>query len=94
MGFVAGQHLGCGAISLHLATLEPQRGVAQLLHVVQAVGAKQNGAAVVAKLLNTFDYLEVAEFSANSLVMASGIGTLRPIGDKEIEELRVAFNVK
>jgi L-fuculose-phosphate aldolase len=46
------------------------------------------------KLLNTFDYLEVAEFSANSLVMASSIGPLKPMGDKEIEELRVAFNVK
>ena len=46
------------------------------------------------KLLNTFDYLEVAEFSANSLVMASGIGPLQPIGDREIEDLRVAFNVK
>ncbi|HEY5592468.1 MAG TPA: class II aldolase/adducin family protein, partial [Paludibacter sp.] len=46
------------------------------------------------KLLNTFDYLEVAEFSANSLVMASSIGPLCPMGDKEIDELRVAFNVK
>lgn len=46
------------------------------------------------KLLNTFDYLEVAEFSANSLVMANAIGELKPIGDEEIEELRVAFNVK
>jgi len=47
-----------------------------------------------AKLLNTFDYLEVAEFSANSLVMAASIGPLQPIGDEEIEDLRVAFNVK
>ena len=46
------------------------------------------------KLLNTFDYLEVAEFSANSLVMASSIGPLCPMGEVEIEELRVAFNVK
>lgn len=46
------------------------------------------------KLINTFDYLEVAEFSANSLVMASSIGPLKPMGDEEIEELRVAFNVK
>ena len=46
------------------------------------------------KLLNTFDYLEVAEFSAHSLVMASTIGPLQPMGDKEIDELRVAFNVK
>lgn len=46
------------------------------------------------KLLNTFDYLEVAEFSANSLVMASSIGPLQPMGDQEIDELRIAFNVK
>jgi len=46
------------------------------------------------KLLNTFDYLEVAEFSANSLVMAASIGPLQPIGDEEIEDLKVAFNVR
>jgi L-fuculose-phosphate aldolase len=46
------------------------------------------------KLLNAFDYLEVAEFSANSLVMASSIGPLQPMGDAEIDELRIAFNVK
>jgi len=46
------------------------------------------------KLLSTFDYLEVAEFSANSLVMATSIGKLSPISDKEIEDLRIAFNVK
>jgi L-fuculose-phosphate aldolase len=46
------------------------------------------------KLLNTFDYLEVAEFSANSLVMASALGPLSPISDEEIEDLKVAFNVK
>lgn len=46
------------------------------------------------KLLQTFDYLEVAEFSAKSLVMATALGPLCPIGDKEIEDLRVAFHVK
>ena len=46
------------------------------------------------KLLNTFDYLEVAEFSANSLVMAASIGELQPMGGEEIEELRIAFNVR
>ena len=45
-------------------------------------------------LLNTFDYLEVAEFSANSLVMATSIGALCPMGEEEIEDLRKAFNVK
>ena len=44
------------------------------------------------QLLNTFDYLEVAEFSANSLVMAASVGALCPMGDAEIDELRVAFS--
>jgi len=47
------------------------------------------------KLLQPFDYLEVAEFSAHSLVMARALGEeLRPITDGEIEDLRIAFNVK
>ena len=46
------------------------------------------------KLLNAFDYLEVAEFTANSLIMAASIGKLEPIGNEEIEDLRIAFNIK
>ncbi len=46
------------------------------------------------QLLKTFDKLEVAEFSAKSLIMAAPIGSLRPIDDAKIEDLRVAFNVK
>ena len=46
------------------------------------------------QLLNTFDKLEVAEFSAKSLIMAAPIGKLKPINNKEIEDLRIAFNVK
>jgi L-fuculose-phosphate aldolase len=45
-------------------------------------------------LLQTFDRLEVAEFSAKSLVMANSIGKLSPISDKEVEDLRVAFKVE
>lgn len=44
-------------------------------------------------LINAFDRLEVAEFSAHSLTLASRIGTLHPITDPEIEDLRVAFHV-
>ena len=43
------------------------------------------------KLLQTFDRLEVAEFSAKSLVMGAVIGELKPIGEKEIEDLRRKF---
>jgi L-fuculose-phosphate aldolase len=42
-------------------------------------------------LLQTFDYLEVAEFSAKSLVMSSSIGQMYPINDVQTEELRKAF---
>ena len=45
------------------------------------------------KLINTFDKLEVADFSARSLVMAAPVGKLNPITDEEIEDLRVAFHV-
>ena len=40
------------------------------------------------KLLGTFDRLEVAEFSAKSLTMSNSLGSLNPINDEQIEELR------
>ena len=43
------------------------------------------------QLLQTFDRLEVAEFSAKSLVMGTVLGELRPIGEVEIEDLRKKF---
>jgi L-fuculose-phosphate aldolase len=53
----------------------------------------QNDAVLVTgdKLLQTFDRLEVAEFSAKSLVLAKPIGELVPINDKQVEELRRVF---
>jgi len=43
------------------------------------------------KLLQTFDYLEVAEFSAKSLVLAASLGEMVPISDEQVEDLRKAF---
>jgi L-fuculose-phosphate aldolase len=43
------------------------------------------------ELLQTFDYLEVAEFSAKSLVMCAPIGKMVPISNDQVEELRKAF---
>ena len=53
----------------------------------------QNDAVLITgdKLLQTFDRLEVAEFSAKSLVMAKPIGQLIPIRDHQVEELRRVF---
>ena len=43
------------------------------------------------KLLQTFDYLEVAEFSAKSVVLGSSLGEMVPINDEQVEELREKF---
>jgi L-fuculose-phosphate aldolase len=53
----------------------------------------QNDSIIVTgdKLLQTFDRLEVAEFSAKSLIMSKSIGELVPINDQQIEDLRNKF---
>lgn len=43
------------------------------------------------ELLQTFDRLEVAEFSAKSLVLSSPIGEHVPINQEQVEELRNVF---
>lgn len=43
------------------------------------------------ELLQTFDRLEVAEFSAKSLVMGASLGDLKPINDQQIQELKEKF---
>lgn len=42
-------------------------------------------------LLGTFDKLEVAEFSAKSLIMGASLGKLIPINDQQVEDLRKKF---
>lgn len=44
-------------------------------------------------VLNAFDRLEVAEFSARSLIDTAVLGQLVPIGDAEIHDLEVAFSL-
>lgn len=43
------------------------------------------------KLLQTFDRLEVAEFSAKSLTMGKPLGEMHPINDEQVEDLRRKF---
>lgn len=68
--------------------------------VIANLVAKHNPAVIVKnacvmvtgnQLLQTFDYLEVAEFSAKSLVLCSSLGNLVPISNEQVEELRHAF---
>jgi len=44
-------------------------------------------------ILNAFDRLEVAEFSARSLIDSVYLGDLVPIGAGEIQDLEKAFNL-
>jgi len=43
------------------------------------------------KLLQTFDYLEVAEFSAKSIVLGKSLGKMVPINDNQVDDLRKKF---
>jgi L-fuculose-phosphate aldolase len=49
--------------------------------------------AVGTDILNAFDRLEVAEFSARSLIDSAEIGTLVPIGVADIHDLEQAFSL-
>lgn len=55
----------------------------------------ENDCVIVAgsSLLNAFDRLEVAEFSAQAIIAASELGNIVKIDDKEIEKINVAFNL-
>lgn len=44
-----------------------------------------------ASLLEAFDRLEVAEFSARSLILGRSLGEMRPIGARELKALREKF---
>lgn len=45
-------------------------------------------------ILQAFDRLEVAEYSAKALLDSKELGSLSPITDEQVEELKVAFNLK
>ncbi len=44
-------------------------------------------------LINAFDRLEVAEFTANTIIHAKMIGDIVMISDKEVEDINVAFHL-
>ena len=45
-------------------------------------------------LINAFDRLEVAEFTANTIIHAKMIGDIVMISNKEVEDINKAFNLK
>jgi L-fuculose-phosphate aldolase len=73
---------------------EPEK-VAEVVSPSNPVILVQNDCVLAAgsNVLNAFDRLEVAEFSAKSLIDTAAIGSLVPIGDEEIKDLEVAFSL-
>jgi L-fuculose-phosphate aldolase len=45
-------------------------------------------------LLNCFDKLEVADFTAKTLISAKKIGEAVRISDNEVQQINKAFNLK
>lgn len=70
-----------------------QNIIPELLNPSIPVVIIENDSVVVTgdHLLETFDRLEVAEFSAKSLIMAAPLGKLVPINSEQIEALRKKF---
>ena len=69
--------------------------VADMVSLHQPVLLIQNDCVLTVgtDILNAFDRLEVAEFSAKSLIDTAVLGSLVPIGDKEINDLEQAFGL-
>lgn len=64
-------------------------GLSHPVHLVQ-----NDGILVVARsIFECFDRLEVAEATAQSLVESSALGTVCPMGDEAIQDLRKAFRM-
>ncbi len=74
--------------------LEPEK-VAETLSPKTPIAMLANDCVIVTgtSLLQAFDRLEVAEFSAKALIAANDIGELVPIGDEEIEALEETFQL-
>ncbi|SNR76900.1 L-fuculose-phosphate aldolase [Lutibacter agarilyticus] len=55
----------------------------------------QNDSVIITgdQLLQTFDYLEVAEFSAKSIVLGTSLGKMTPMNNEQVEDLRKKFLV-
>ncbi len=74
--------------------LEPAQ-VARALTPKTPVVICENDCVIVTgtSLLNAFDRLEVAEFTARSILASPAIGDIVHISDQEIRDIQVAFRL-
>jgi L-fuculose-phosphate aldolase len=73
-----------------------QEQVAGMIGLDRPVVIVENDCAIVvgSGLLEAFDRLEVAEFSARSVISASAIGPVTSIGEQQVEDLKEAFGIR
>ena len=75
--------------------LEPERIATAVSERVPVVLIQNDCILTVgSSILQSFDRLEVAEFSARALIETGNIGRLVPIGDEEIRDLEAAFALR
>ena len=73
----------------------PEKLSASLTSKTPVVMIQNDGVIVTGNsLLQVFDRLEVAEFSAKALIAADVIGKLKPINDEQVEDLKKAFELE
>lgn len=75
--------------------LEPKK-ISELISSSSPVVLVDNDSVISTghSLINAFDRLEVAEFTANTIIHAKMIGEIVMISDKEVDDINKAFNLK
>lgn len=86
---------GIHKIPFGTSVFEPDRISSELSDRAPALISENDSVIVTGKtLLNAFDRLEVAEFSAKSIIESLSLGPVVHINDQEIRDIETAFNLK
>ena len=78
-----------------LSILNPQALVDKINRSTPVILAENDFVLTVGStIINAFDRLEVAEFTAKTIIDATKIGSINPITQDRIDEIDIAFNLK
>jgi len=86
---------GIHKIPFGTSVFEPDRISSELSERSPALISENDSVIVTGKtLLNAFDRLEVAEFSAKSIIESRSLGPIVHIGEQDIRDIETAFDLK
>ena len=82
-------------VAFGTSVLQPEK-ISQMISDSSPVVLVENDCVISTgySLINAFDRLEVAEFTANTIIRAKQIGEIVMITDEEVEAINKAFNIK